>query len=220
MAKWLQQLESFISGGSGVGSGGARRVKAFRLLILIGLIGAALLLAASLLNVKTVDPAQDPDFSPPHDEDVPQAEAFLPKEDKSNPFTDIETQFEGRLKDLLESMVGVGTTDVMVNVDSTEETIVQLNEKQMSEITDETDRNGARRHITNITKDGQVVLYDISGDGKQSPIIVKKLKPRIRGVIVVAKGAENGTVHKLIAEAVSRGLDVPIHRISVVPRKT
>jgi stage III sporulation protein AG len=217
MAKWLQQLESFIGGGSG----GPRRVKAFRLLVLIGLIGAVLLLAASLLNVKTVNPAQDPDLSPPHDEDIPQAEAFLPgKEDKSDPFTDIETQFEGRLKDLLEAMVGVGTTDVMVTVDSTEETIVQLNEKQMQEITDETDRNGARRHITNITKDGQVVLYDISGDGKQSPIVVKKLKPRIRGVIIVAKGAENATVHKLIAEAVSRGLDVPIHRISVVPRKT
>lgn len=216
MAKWLQQLESFIGGGSG----GQRRIKAFRLLVLIGLIGAALLLAASLMNVKTVDPAQDPNFSPPHDEDAPQQETFLGGgQDKADPFTDIETHIEGRLKDLLESMVGVGTTDVMVTVDSTEETIVQLNEKQIQEITDETDRNGARRHITNVTRDGQVVLYEVSS-GNQSPIVVKKLKPRIRGVMIVAKGAENATVHKLIAEAVSRGLDVPVHRISVVPRKT
>jgi stage III sporulation protein AG len=107
----------------------------------------------------------------------------------------------------------------MVTVDSTEETVVQLNEKKMSQITEETDRNGASRHITNITNDGQVVLYEVSG-GIQAPIIVKKLKPRIRGVLIVAKGAENQTVHKLIAEAVSRGLDVPMHRISVVPRKT
>jgi stage III sporulation protein AG len=215
MAKWLQQLESFIGGGSG----GPRRVKAFRWLVLIGLIGAVMLLAASLMNVKTVDPAKDPNLSPPHDEDIPQQETFLGSDDKKgNSFTDIESEFEGRLKDLLERIVGVGTADVMVTVDSTEETVVQLNEKTMSQITEETDRNGASRHITDITKDGQVVLYEVSGS--QSPIVVKKVKPRIRGVLIVANGAENATVHKLIAEAVSRGLDVPIHRISVVPRKT
>ncbi|MCD9021328.1 stage III sporulation protein AG [Cohnella silvisoli] len=215
MAKWLQQLESFIGGGSG----GPRRVKAFRWLVLIGLIGAAMVLAASLMNVKTVDPEKDPNLSPPRDEDIPQQETFLGSGDnKGNSFTDIESEIEGRLKDLLERIVGVGTADVMVTVDSTEETVVQLNEKTMSQITEETDRNGASRHITDITKDGQVVLYEVSGS--QSPIVVKKLKPRIRGVLIVAKGSENQTVHRLIAEAVSRGLDVPIHRISVVPRKT
>ncbi|TFE29891.1 stage III sporulation protein AG [Cohnella luojiensis] len=216
MAKWLEQLESFIGGGSG----GPRRVKAFRWLVLIGLIGAALLLAASLLNVKQLDPSKDPGLSPPRDEDIPQEETFLGTEErKGTTFAEIETEYEGRLKELLERIVGVGTADVLVTVDSTEETIVQLNEKMMSTITEETDRNGAKRHITDISKDGQVVLYEISS-GNQSPIVVKKLKPRIRGVLIVANGAENPTVHKLVAEAVSRGLDVPIHRISVVPRKT
>jgi stage III sporulation protein AG len=216
MAKWLQQLESFIGGGSG----GPRRVKAFRWLVLIGLIGAAMLLAASLMNVKTVDPAKDPNLTPPKDEDIPQQETFLGSDGpKGNSFTDIETEFEGRLKDLLERIVGVGTADVMVTVDSTEETVVQLNEKYRSTITEESDHNGASRHITDITKDGEVVLYEVSS-GVNSPFVVKKIKPRIRGVLIVAKGAENPTVHKLIAEAVSRGLDVPIHRISVVPRKT
>jgi stage III sporulation protein AG len=216
MAKWLQQLESFIGGGSG----GPRRVKAFRWLVLIGLIGAAMLLVASLMNVKTVDPSKDPNLTPPRDEDTPQQVTFLGKDDpKGNSYIDIETEIEGRLKDLLERMVGVGTADVMVTVDSTEETVVQLNEKQMQQITEETDRNGASRHITDITKDGQVVLYEVSS-GVQSPIVVKKLKPRIRGVAILANGAENATVHKLIAELVSRGLDVPIHRISVAPRKT
>ncbi|MFC5701058.1 stage III sporulation protein AG [Cohnella faecalis] len=218
MAKWLQKLETFIGGGPG----GARRVRAFRWLVLIGLIGAALLLAASLLNVKTVDPSKQPDYSPYRDEDVPkQQEAFIGggESGKDDPFTDIEAQLETRLKEMLETMVGVGSSDVMVTVESTEETVVQLNEKTTSQITEETDRNGAKRHITDVTRDGQVVLYEVSS-GSKSPIIVKKLKPKVRGVIIVAKGAENATVHRLIAEAVSRGLDVPIHRISVVPRKS
>jgi len=95
---------------------------------------------------------------------------------------------------------------------------VQLNEKTTQELTNESDRNGTTRHITQVTRDGQVVLYELSGG--QSPIVVKKLKPKVRGVVIVAKGAENATVHKLIQEAVSRGLDVPMQRISVVPRKT
>ncbi|MFC4599198.1 stage III sporulation protein AG [Cohnella hongkongensis] len=217
MANWLERLEAYIGGGSG----GARRVKTFRWLVLVGLIGAAMMLAASLMNIKTVDPSKAPDFSPPRDEDVPQQETFLGGGDDKGltTFADIEAEFESRLKGMLEKIVGVGTVDILVTVDSTEETVVQLNEKQMQTITDETDRNGAKRHITDISKDGQVVLYEVSS-GVQSPIVVKKIKPRIRGVMIVAKGAENITVKKLIAEAVSSGLDVPIHRVSVVPRKT
>ncbi len=216
MANWLERLESYIGGGAG----GQRRVKAFRWLVLIGLLGAALLLATSLFNVKTIDPSKSPDFSPPRDQD-PQQEVFLGGGDDKgvSTFADIESEFESRLKGMLEKIVGVGTVDVLVTVDSTEETVVQLNEKQMQTITDETDRNGAKRHITDISKDGQVVLYEVSS-GTQSPIVVKKIKPRIRGVMIVAKGAESAAVKKLIAEAVSGGLDVPIHRISVVPRKT
>ncbi|MBB6730527.1 stage III sporulation protein AG [Cohnella zeiphila] len=220
MAKWLEQLESFIGGGPG----GPRRVKAFRWLVLIGLIGAALLLIASFLHFKPVDPSQDPGLSPPGDSDAPrqqqqQQAAFLNGSDDADkdPFSDIENELDDRLKQMLENIVGVGTVDVMVTVDSTEETVVQLNQQQTQQLTDETDKNGAKRHITSVDKNGQVALYEVNGG--QSPIVVKKLKPQVRGVLVVAKGAENATVHLLIADAISKGLDVPIHRISVVPRK-
>jgi stage III sporulation protein AG len=219
LAKLLERLETYIGGGPGGGPGGGRRIRVFRWLVLLGLIGAALLLAASYFNVKTVDPRNTPDLTPPGDQDAPrQQETFLGGGDKTDVFADIESQLESRLKDLLETMVGVGSVTVLVTVDSTEETVVQLNEKQTQQLTQESDRNGTSRHITEITREGQVVLYELSGS--QSPIVVKKLKPRVRGVIVVAKGAENSTVHKLVQESVSRGLGVSMHRISVVPRKT
>lgn len=217
MAKWLEQLESYIGGGPG----GPRRVKAFRWLVLIGLIGAALLLVASFLRIKPIDPTPEPASSPTASEDAAaqhQTTFLSGGEDGSkDPFVEIESSLESRLKDMLEKIVGVGTVDVMVNVDSTEETVVKLDEKTTQQLTDETDRNGATRHITQIDKQGQVVLYQVSGG--TSPIVVKKLRPTVRGVLVVAKGAENATVQRLIVEAVSRGLDVPIHRISVIPSK-
>lgn len=218
MAKWLQQLESFIGGGPG----GPRRVKAFRWLILIGLIGAALLMIASYLNVKTVTPPEDPATPSPKAEDTAQQTALLSggDDDAKDPFFDIESSLETRLKDMLEQIVGVGTVSVMVSVESTDETVVQVDEKTMQQLTDETDRNGAKRHITEITKEGQVAMYEVSGSsGGRNPIVVKRLRPEIRGVLVVARGAENATVHRIIVEAIARGLDVPTHRISVVPRK-
>lgn len=218
MAKWLERMESFIGGGTN----GDRRIKAFRWLVLLGLIGAALLLLASLLQVKPIDPGQPLEFTPPGDLDAPpqqeQAIGASGSGGKFNAIADVESELESRLKDLLETIVGVGSVNVLVTVDSTEETVVQLNERTTQQLTNESDKGGTSRHITDVTRDGQVVLYEVSGN--QSPIVVKKLKPKVRGVVIVAKGAENATVHKLIQEAVSRGLDVPMQRISVVPRKS
>lgn len=56
-----------------------------------------------------------------------------------------------------------------------------------------------------------------NGDGEQ-PIVLKKLKPQVRGVLVVAKGAENLKVKAAMIEAIQRVLDVPMHRISVMPK--
>jgi stage III sporulation protein AG len=119
---------------------------------------------------------------------------------------------------MLEQIVGVGTVDVMVTVDSTEEVIVQRNVKDMQEENNETDANGGQRHTTQYTRDGEIVTYESSG-GQHTPIVTKKVKPQVRGVLVVAMGAENPTVKQLIVDAVQKGLNVPSYKISVVPRK-
>lgn len=209
MAKWLESIESAVGGGPS----GPKRVRTLRLLLIVGGIGAALMIMNSFLTFKEVEPsAQDP--NPP-----PQSEAAWNNSSaaSSSPFEQIEQPMEARLKDILEKIVGVGTVDVLVTIDSTEEVVVERNEQESQQVTDENDRNGGRRHITSITKDGQVVLYEVSGD--QKPIVTKTINPRIRGVLIVAKGAENATVRRLIIHAVEKGVNVPVNRISVVPSK-
>ncbi|MNZ90880.1 hypothetical protein D3C78_1098510 [compost metagenome] len=61
------------------------------------------------------------------------------------------------------------------------------------------------------------MLYEVSGD--QKPMITKTINPRIRGILIVAKGAEDATVRRLIIHAVEKGISVPVNRISVVPSK-
>ncbi|WP_419873824.1 stage III sporulation protein AG [Candidatus Pristimantibacillus sp. PTI5] len=209
MAKWLEGIESAIGGGPG----GPKRVRTLRILLIVGGIGAALMILNSFLPYKGVEPSvQDP--NPP-----PQSETVWSSSDSSSGslFTAIEHSMETRLKDILEKIVGVGTVDVLVTVDSTEEIEIVQNTQESQQVTDENDPNGGKRHITSITKEGQVVLYEVSGD--QKPIVTKTINPRIRGILIVAKGAENATVRRLITNAVEKGISVPVNRISVVPSK-
>lgn len=210
MGKWLQVVEKWVGGGPG----GGKRVTAFRWLMLIGLLGVALMLMNSFLTIKQVDPLPEGRASPTGD----AKQTFGSKENKEAiGFSDYEHSYETAIRDILQTIVGVGDSQVLVTIESTEETIVQSNTKESQQITTEKDTNGSHRNITEVTRSGEVVLYELSGN--QTPIVLKRIKPKIRGVLVVAKGAENVTVKQMIIEAVSRGLDVPPHRISVQPRK-
>lgn len=210
MRQWLKKMESWFGGGEG----GQRRSQTFRWLIILGLIGVGIMLFNSFVNVKKID-SENIGREPP-DPATSMASIQTDPTDQ-NPFQAIEIAFEDKIKGVLENIVGVGTVDVMVTVDSTEELVVQRNVKDSQQLTEETDANGGKRHMTQYTRDGEIITYEISGD--QTPIVTKKLKPQIRGVLVVARGAENKVVKDLITDAVEKGLNVAAYRISVVPRK-
>ncbi|MCW3791030.1 stage III sporulation protein AG [Paenibacillus sp. LS1] len=210
MKQWFKKMETWMGGGEG----GARRSQTFRWLIILGLIGVGIMLFNSFVNVKKID-SENIGREPP---DPATSMASIQSDPMDqNPFQAIEMAFEDKIKSVLENIVGVGTVDVMVTVDSTEELVVQRNVKDSQQLTEETDANGGKRHMTQYTRDGEIITYEISGD--QTPIVTKKLKPQIRGVLVVARGAENKVVKDLITDAVEKGLNVAAYRISVVPRK-
>lgn len=211
MAKWLQSLEKWVGGGPG----GSKRVNSFRWLLILGLVGIGLLLfnAFTHMNVKPVGSVNE-GREPP----TPQQEtAMAANTDMSTSFDSIESTMEASMKGILEKIVGVGEVDAVVTIESTEEVVVQREVKDNQQVTDESDPNGARRHVTQYSRDGQVVTYEVSGN--QTPMIVKKIKPKIRGVVIVAKGAENRTVKNLIVDAIEKGFSVPSYKISVAPRK-
>ncbi|MGG4219731.1 stage III sporulation protein AG [Paenibacillus jamilae] len=211
MGKWMKKLEQWMGGGAD----GAKRFNSFRWLIILGLIGVAIMLFNSFVNVKKVDPENVGREPPGVIKNEPALETTV---GEGSSFAGIEKAFEDNMKQMLEQIVGVGTVDVMVTVDSTEEVIVQRNVKDMQQENNETDVNGGQRHNTQYTRDGEIVTYESSG-GQHTPIVTKKVKPQVRGVLVVAMGAENPTVKQLIVDAVQKGLNVPAYKISVVPRK-
>ncbi|UJF31257.1 stage III sporulation protein AG [Paenibacillus hexagrammi] len=197
--------------------GGPKRKNTLLWVALVGLLGAALMILNSFITVKDVDPINEGRASPPQSQE--SKETFLgstPKE--SSVFHEYEQAYETQLEGILKNIVGVGDVEVLVTIESTEEVTVDKNYNDNQQMTTERDSNGATRNISQVTRSGEVVIYQVAGD--QKPLVLKYIKPKIRGVIVVAKGAENLTVKKMISEAVERGLDVPAHKISILPRKT
>jgi len=151
-----------------------------------------------------------------NEEDVP---AFGNKKEAGNDdIASYERAYEEQLKEALDAIVGVEDVSVVVNVDASEKKVLEKNTTSKVQTTDETDREGGKRKVEDQSKEEQLVI--IRNGEKEVPIVIETKKPVIRGVLVVAKGADNIQVKKWIIEAVTKSLDVPAHRVAVMPKKT
>lgn len=152
-------------------------------------------------------------------EEPQQAEpVFGQKQDtKSKIIAAYEQRYEEQLKAALEAIEGVEDVTVVVNIDTTETKILEKNRVTQQQTTEETDREGGKRKIENHSTNEEVVIVR---DGEnETPIVLTTKKPEIRGVLVVAKGADNLQIKKWIVEAVTRVLNVPSYRVAVLPKK-
>lgn len=128
-----------------------------------------------------------------------------------------EKEYEQQLKEALESVAGVKDVTIEINLDSSEEKILDKNKVKRSQTTDETDKEGGKRKVEDESTDEKTVIVR-QGD-KETPIVLRENKPKVRGVLVVAKGVDNIQVKQMVIEAVTRMLEVPSHRVSVLPKK-
>ncbi|MBB6175349.1 stage III sporulation protein AG [Anoxybacillus tengchongensis] len=139
------------------------------------------------------------------------------EEKKLKQISDYEKRYEQQLKEALEAIVGVGEVKVIVNVDATEQNVLEKNAIIQKKRTMEEDKEGGKRQIEDESTDEKIVIVR-KGD-EETPLVLQTKKPEIRGVLVVAKGADQVQVKKWIVEAVTRTLNVPSHRVAVLPKK-
>ncbi|MFC3882868.1 stage III sporulation protein AG [Bacillus songklensis] len=136
----------------------------------------------------------------------------------SKAMVDYEDRYENQLREALQSIAGVDDVEVVVNLDATESRVYEKDKVTQNQSTDETDREGGKRKGEDSSTDEKLVI--IRNGDQEKPVIIKTEKPKIRGVLIVAKGADNIQVKKWIVEAVTRVLDVPSHRVAVLPKKS
>lgn len=128
-----------------------------------------------------------------------------------------EEQLEGKLKVILQQISGVDDVSVMVTLSAGKEVVPAVNTTQTGSETNEMDSDGGTRTIKQNSIDRSIVLKN-SASVEDQPLIVKEVMPEVKGVIVVAKGAERVDVAAQLTEAVQTVLGIPAFRVKVYPK--
>lgn len=102
-----------------------------------------------------------------------------------------------QLKDILESIEGVGKVKVMITLKNDGVTIIDKNKKESKD-----------------AKESQTVIYDRQNESV--PYVTSQQAPEIEGVLVVAQGGGNANVDADISEAIMALFDVEVHKIKIV----
>ncbi|TKC19858.1 stage III sporulation protein AG [Robertmurraya kyonggiensis] len=191
--------------------------KKYQYLIVVLLFGAAIMVVSNTLfsgdnNQSSIPVVGSSEGVPSEVETLGQTKAA-----GNDMIADYEQRYETQLKEALEGITGVSDVMVAVNVDATEMKVLEKNTVTRSQTTGEKDREGGERTVEDQSQDSQTVI--VRNGEKEVPIVLETKKPEIRGVLVVAKGADNIQVKKWIIESVTKLLDVPVHRVSVMPKK-
>ncbi|MBD8070404.1 stage III sporulation protein AG [Bacillus sp. PS06] len=194
-----------------------KKTKKNRYILMILAAGIVFMLVGNLFSDGTTTQSSIPVMNTTSSQD--DVETFGQKDSvESLAISEYETKYENDLKEALESIMGVDDVTVVVNVDATETKVLEKNIITQSQTTKEKDPNGGERNVEDTSIDEQVVIVRAEND--EEPIIVKIEKPVIRSVLVVASGADNIKIKQLVLEAVTKGLDVPAHKVAVMPKKT
>lgn len=212
MGSWFQNLWELLVRLWSNDQTGAKLTSLQKLLVL-GLLGVLLIWLGSSFQVEKQE-------KPLGEQLVYQPEgleAFSQRKESTNPIRQYEEMYEVQLREILEQIAGVEDVSVMVNLESSEEIIIQQNIRTTNQNTHEKDSQQGTRVVIDSSSDTQAVI--IQQEDQQQPVIIKTIKPKVRGVLVVAKGVEHAKVQRWIMESVQKVLDVPLHKISVVPKK-
>ena len=129
-----------------------------------------------------------------------------------------KTELEKRLEEILSQMKGVGRVSVMITYATGTEIVPAYDVKENENSTKEKDSNGGTRDISEMDMESKIA-YEDSADGRKKPIIIKDIMPIVKGVVVIADGAQDPRVKENISKAVRTLMDIPIHKVQVFERK-
>ena len=128
---------------------------------------------------------------------------------------DYSTYLENKLAVILEKLEGVGGVDVMITFEDSIESVPASNTTKTIETTKEVDAEGGIREVNR--EDLNVQMVNKGSDG--SLVVLKEVNPTVKGVIVVAEGAENGEILERLYEAVKTVLGISGNRVQVYSSK-
>ncbi len=119
---------------------------------------------------------------------------------------------EQQLKYTLSQIEGAGKVEVMITYESSSEIVPAISvDKQTSTTTNTSDNSMS----TTNTENTQSEVVTVNGSNGNSALVLKEKSPEIRGVIVVAEGADNIAVKLNLLSAVKTLLNISPDQVDV-----
>ena len=115
--------------------------------------------------------------------------------------TDIQSEIENRLEEMIRTVHGAGNVRVMVSLSSSGEYIYAENSRK--------ENNGEKQ-----MQDNEIVIYE-SDNGNDEGLIVSVKSPEISGVAVVCDGGNSSVVRAEITELVTSLFGIGADRVYV-----
>ena len=130
---------------------------------------------------------------------------------------DERKKLEDDLKRILLQVDGVGEVDVAVTMESTGRKLVEKDVPLSESSVDETGNGTNSKKESKNSEEATVYLEN--ADGTKAPYVVEETMPVVRGVLVVAQGADDPQVVAEIKEAAMALFHLEAHKIKVMKKK-
>ncbi len=138
---------------------------------------------------------------------------------KGYALADIERELEDRLERILGAVEGAGSVEVTVTLASGEESVFAQNLNRQNRVIEEKDQSGGNRKTTELSEQGSLVFAEAPSGGRETPVVIKRKRPEIAGVLVLAEGAKDPELRERLARAVETLLDIPPYKVTVLVKK-
>lgn len=146
-----------------------------------------------------------------------QTEEVQPQVQATETNADERKKLEDDLKRILLQVDGVGEVDVAVTMESTGRKLVEKDVPLSESSVDETGNGTNSKKESKNSEEATVYLEN--ADGTKAPYVIEETMPVVRGVLVVAQGAEDPQVVAEIKEAAMALFHLEAHKIKVMKKK-
>ena len=140
------------------------------------------------------------------------------------PSTDVQSadyvrEWEEKLEKSLLFIEGAGQVKVLITLQESEQRVLARDgTESISETTEEDAAGGSRRVTENRIE--KKTIYTVDERGQDVPYVIKTITPSVKGVVVIAQGADQPEVRQNIIEAIQVLFDIDMNKITIVKMKT
>ena len=124
---------------------------------------------------------------------------------------------ENQLKEMLQQVEGVGMVDVAITLESTGSKTVEKDTPDSSSSSEKSGGGESEKSENRSIQEETVYLED--ADGTKTPYVIKETMPEVRGVLVIAQGADDLSIVEEIKEAAMALFHLDAHKIKVMKMK-